>query len=230
MDLCPICHERPDPPSSPSTCSHIMCTDCLLEWANVTNLCPLCKVRFEWIRTGPDCFIHVRHRDQHVSFATSTESGQRYDEDDSDNESDTVDSEAARAPYRWQMATFTASPAIALTRESFSIRRVSSPPRVVDESEITTATLIGNTAAPVSGRRRSSRIRERSSRFSNGDSERSDGNDSNPDQVDDGASIPVRRRVVFRPYSRFHGQDIRLILPFIVNSNDIQSSDDSIPN
>lgn len=38
---CPICFETPTKPPKLSSCTHVMCLECILEWAKVTNRCPM---------------------------------------------------------------------------------------------------------------------------------------------------------------------------------------------
>ena len=60
-DKCPICLVHPlNHPSKPSGCRHVFCRQCLVTWASQKSECPLCKVDFRAILSGPD----FSHREQ----------------------------------------------------------------------------------------------------------------------------------------------------------------------
>ena len=46
---CTICIEKVVELSKPNKCNHVFCFQCLVEWSNVTNRCPLCKVEYSKI-------------------------------------------------------------------------------------------------------------------------------------------------------------------------------------
>jgi hypothetical protein len=49
-DICVICREVPETIGKINTCNHLFCFDCIKKWSNETNLCPLCKSRFNVIK------------------------------------------------------------------------------------------------------------------------------------------------------------------------------------
>lgn len=46
---CTICIESAVKPSRPDSCQHVFCLECLVEWSNVTNICPLCKSQYKQV-------------------------------------------------------------------------------------------------------------------------------------------------------------------------------------
>ena len=46
---CTICIEEAVIKCRPDSCAHVFCFDCLVEWSNVTNICPLCKCQYKQV-------------------------------------------------------------------------------------------------------------------------------------------------------------------------------------
>ncbi|CEO96500.1 unnamed protein product (mitochondrion) [Plasmodiophora brassicae] len=77
---CSICLEAPARSVRPSSCAHTFCRRCLMDWAAVTNLCPLCKSRFTHIVQG-GVRIRVQHREQAESRAEDVGDDGEFDDD-----------------------------------------------------------------------------------------------------------------------------------------------------
>ncbi len=60
---CCICHEAVRKPAIVLECSHIFCEDCLQEWLDRENTCPLCRRRTQSLNPIPVCY-----RDGHTSL------------------------------------------------------------------------------------------------------------------------------------------------------------------
>lgn len=60
---CVICFEPVENKSIPDCCSHIFCFSCLVQWAKLSDVCPLCMKSFEMIfynfrsEEDYDCYI-----------------------------------------------------------------------------------------------------------------------------------------------------------------------------
>ena len=108
VNVCAICLEPPRPLAQLDNCRHCFCFGCISEWAEVTNLCPLCKAQFYQIK--------ARHRMREVE-----EREQGWDASDEDDYEESSDSDFdPREPQQYWEEEALSFDALTLSEEDWS--------------------------------------------------------------------------------------------------------------
>jgi hypothetical protein len=83
LQTCGICLE--DKAEATPPCLHTFCLQCILQWAQISNTCPLCKAKFNQIVSTDGGQIAIQDRVQTVPYDSDFVGGDISEDDISDN-------------------------------------------------------------------------------------------------------------------------------------------------
>lgn len=102
VDPCVICLDRPTTRAHIACCDHVFCLTCILQWAERTNTCPLCKGRFTEVLRFRGAHVidrvPVTPRDPEESFVDSSEGSYAADSLEESNATSARDSDSTYDP------------------------------------------------------------------------------------------------------------------------------------
>jgi len=88
VDPCVICLDRPTTRAHIACCDHVFCLTCILQWAERSNTCPLCKGRFTEVLRFRGAHVidrvPVKERDPEESFELDSSEEIHSDSQESD--------------------------------------------------------------------------------------------------------------------------------------------------
>ncbi|OCT72686.1 hypothetical protein XELAEV_18035670mg [Xenopus laevis] len=71
--ICPICMERIENISHPDNCIHTFCHQCIVKWAEINPVCPLCREPFLTVQEGGTEFTETEDTSSSVGTELSEE-------------------------------------------------------------------------------------------------------------------------------------------------------------